>query len=291
MFDEMKQRSLFAKFESIVIKDAAIKEEQKSNIAGDDVKHCDQVQKEFDCIMENLEDCKALCEAIENEAGHSGRYPAFEKMSKSLCYFPRADFQEKEKEAKESFIFHITDYFYKKYNLKELDCTDVMARDNLHYHHIVDKLFAQFGDIIDRGVSNLVDDFRRHFVRLPAYEPKPPKLSRNRINLYKRCWFDTSYDHTEFYFENNNEGYKVFCRTLLYFDTGDITAEKAVNFLKTGYRNQVDFSQSYDFGLEKITGVKFYKNGRLDLAFKSHEEAKRFFDMFDMAHPRDYRRP
>ena len=290
MYDDTKQNSLFAKFEGIKIDDAATNNEKKLHIAGDDVKHCETVQKEFDVIMENLGDFKALCEAVEKEAEQSGRYPAFEKMSKSLCYFPDAVFEKKEKEAQGSSIFLINNYFSRKYNLKDMECGDLLWLENLHYNHIIEKLFAEFGDIINRGVTNLVDDFRRHFVRLPAYEPKPPKLSRNRINLYKRYWYDSNFDHTEFYFENNNEGYRVFCRALLYFDTGDITAEKSANFPKTGYRNKIDFSKSYDFELEKIESVKFYKNGRVDIFFCSDAEAKRFFDMFDMSNPMEYRR-
>ena len=290
MYDDTKQNSLFAKFEGIKIDDAATNNEKKLNIAGDDVKHCETVQKEFDVIMENLRDFKALCEAIEKEAEQSGRYSTFEKMSKRLCYFPGADFEEKEKEAKESFIFHINDYFSRKYNLKDMECGDLLWLENLHYNHFLDKLFAEFGDIINRGVSNLVDDFRRHFIRLPAYEPKPPKLNRNRISLYKSYWYDANFERTEFYFEDNNDGYKVFCRALLYFETGDITAEKEAQFLNTGYRNQIDFSKSYDFELEKIESVKFYKNGRVDIFFCSDAEAKRFFDMFDMSNPMEYRR-
>ena len=43
MFDETKQQRFFAKFEGIVIEDAAIKEENKMNIAGEDDKHCENV--------------------------------------------------------------------------------------------------------------------------------------------------------------------------------------------------------------------------------------------------------
>jgi hypothetical protein len=290
MYDDTKQQSLFAKFDCIVIDDAATDNEKKLNIAGDDLRHCKTVQKEFDVIMENLRDFKTLCETITKEADQSGKYQTFEMMSKSLLYFPGADFEEKEKEAKKSFIFHINHYFSQKYNLKDMDCSDLLRLENLHYNHIIEKLFAEFGDIIKRGVSNLVDDFRRHFVRLPAYEPKPPKLSRNKINLYKRYWYDANFDHTEFYFESNNDGYRVFCRALLYFDTGDITAEKTAHFPETSYKNLVDFSKTYELGLEKIEGVKFYKNGRVDLVFNSGEYAGEFFEMFGLSNPIDNRR-
>ena len=43
MYDEMKRQHLFAKFEGIVIDDAQIKDEQKSNIAGDDVRHFENI--------------------------------------------------------------------------------------------------------------------------------------------------------------------------------------------------------------------------------------------------------
>jgi hypothetical protein len=82
----------------------------------------------------------------------------------------------------------------------------------------------------------------------------------------------------------------IFRRALLYFETGVITAEKNMNFPLAAYENWLDFSETYELISEKIKSLKFFKNSRVDIVFKSSEYAKDFFEMFEMSSPIDNRR-
>ena len=294
MYDNRKtdvQRNLFDKFASVVIDETASSDEKCFNLPAEDLKHCEKIQKEFDLIIENLRDFKALCQSVQAEADHLEKYKNIEIMSEYLLYFPSENFAEKERKAKQSFIEIISRYFYKKYNLKEIDLKDLFQLENLSYKNLVDKIFAEFGDIIDCGTSNLKKDFRERFVKIrPFDEPNPPKLSNNKISLRDGFWYNSNWDHTAYCFERDNESYLIFKRALFYFETGDITAEKECNFPEAGYNKLIDFSTPYELNLEKIKAVKFYKNYRVDIIFHSAEYANEFYKMFDMAQPIDYRR-
>ena len=294
MFDDSKidvQRSLFDRFNRIVIEDNKPRDSKSFNLPAEDLKHCEKIQKEFDVIIENLRDFNALYRSVKAEADNLEKYKNIEIMSEYLLHFPSENFEEKERKAKQSFIDIISRYFYKKYNLKEIDFSELFNLENLSYKKIVDKIFSEFGDIIKCGISNLKNDFRERFVKLrPFDEPTPPKLNKNKVSLRDGFWYNSNWNNTEFYFARDNESYIIFKRALLYYETGDITAEKECNFPKAGHKNWIDFSKPYELNLEKIKAIKFFKNHRVDITFKSSEYAKEFFDMFEMAHPIDKRR-
>jgi hypothetical protein len=85
---------------------------------------------------------------------------------------------------------------------------------------------------------------------------------------------------------------EVLLRAFSYFESGNIDKLMKPLYAKIPFRgyNEVDISKPYELNLEKIKGVKFYKNRRVDLIFSSAEYARQFFQVFDMANPRDNRR-
>ena len=281
MYDDSKQHSLFEKFDRVVMQPV----KQEVELPGDDLEFCKEAQDEFDKLMESLDHFKSLFDEFQKIR------PA-EKLVKikSETFCPVENFEEKKKESKQTFINAILRYFSDKYYLKEYDLSTLCENDNLDYKMVVEKIQSEFGDLVNFGVKRLKSQFKDKFCWVP-WHGGAPQLKNNKISIHKSIYYD--YWPKSAKLENSaGEKIDILLRAFSYFESGDIDDLLNLLFEKVPHKflDDVDLSTPYELGLEKIKGIKFYKNNRIDLVFNSGEYAGEFFDMFGLSNPIDNRR-
>ncbi|MCK4762545.1 MAG: hypothetical protein KAW12_10145 [Candidatus Aminicenantes bacterium] len=285
MFDDnnkVTQLSLFDKFDNVVVNPVAIDNELA--IAKDDQLFCEEIQKEFNLAIENAREFQALFDGFQIT-----RRPTDLLHLKTCLYVPNEDFKGKIEELKKTFIRQIFYYFANKYYLKEIDLTHLAENDNLDTKMVFERILSEFGDLINYSESRLKKDYKTQFCAIWTSEPDlVPTLKNNRVIVphafYYELWSrGSSITHTQ------EEYLDLFIRAISFFETGS-NQPLELTLPDTGIGSTVDFSKPYHLNLKKINGVKFFKNGRVDLIFDSAESAREFFHMFDMANPIDNRR-
>ena len=73
--------------------------------------------------------------------------------------------------------------------------------------------------------------------------------------------------------------YEKVITALYHFDSGRIQVKTELHNKYCGYaneKNQDNFEKYEPTSLEKVTGIKFFKNGKLEIEFKTHEHAMKF---------------
>lgn len=285
MLNETIQRNLFDKFDKVVIKNTNTNTNTNLNLSSEDLDYCLKLQDEFNKMIDSLNHFQNIFEQFQQS-----------NPAQKLCildmhtYCPDDDFPLKKKETKITFINLILRYFSNKYYLKDIDLSHLAGKDNLDYSIIVNYILSEFGDLVNYGIDHLKAQFKDKFAHSIDFGHHPQLIS-NKIAVH-HCIFYDSWSEIPHFNQNAVESMEILLRAFSYFDSGDI--DKLMNPLREkipfrGY-NKVDISRPYELNLEKIKGIKFYKNRRVDLIFNSAEYARQFFQLFDMASPRDNRR-
>lgn len=281
MLNDTLQRNLFDKFDKVVIKTT----KTNLNLSSEDLDFCSQLQDEFNKMICSLDHFQTIFEQFQ-QSHPPEKLPYLDL----LTYCPDDDFIQKKKDTKISFINLIRRYFSNKYYLKDVDLSHLADKDNLDYSQIVDYILSEFGDLVNYGIDHLKAQFKDKFAHSIDYGHHPQLMS-HKIAIHYCVFYDTWNEIPRFN-QNAVETMEILLRAFSYFDSGNI--DKLMNPLREkipfrGYQ-KVDLSRPYELNLEKIKAIKFYKNRRADLIFTSAEYARQFFQVFDMANPRDNRR-
>jgi hypothetical protein len=281
MYDETKQKSLFEKFDRVAMQPV----KQEVALPGADLEFCKQVQEEFDKMVESLDHFQALYEEFQKSR------PAEKLVKLNLETFcPVADFREKKQESKQAFVNAVFRYFQDKYYLEEVDLSALCENEKLDYKRVADKILAEFGELDSYGITRIKNDFKTKFCTIYASCPgEVPVLKNNKITIPHMFWYETSWNGEKSIGYQYEDDIALLKRTISFFETG-VNELIDFNLPISGYSNKLQFNEPYETGLNKLTALKFYKNRRVDLIFKTAANAGEFFAMFDMAHPYDYSR-
>jgi hypothetical protein len=81
-------------------------------------------------------------------------------------------------------------------------------------------------------------------------------------------------------FNITDKNYRHFMHGLGYFDSGKVEHMPASN-IRNGQK--VDYNHNYTFpASEKLSSLKFYKNGKAILSFQSESHALAFYGSFEL---------
>lgn len=272
----MKHEKLLSMFNAINIDPA-----DNLNLSTEDQTFCLKVQEDFDLIMENLKDYQALFSNLEKQ----DRFPkSLNVLYRSLAFLPApiiSDINEKRQKAIKAFTESVLDYFSKRYNLKETDNLNIPQKPTLTYKDIVSKIIAHFGNLDRAGERFLIKEFQSNICSRRLGD----KLEGAKITFTHAFFYSTSFNGNLYLSYNSRKNIESLVKAISFFETGqiaDIIDSVGKTLPDCCSRDEVNFNSVYELtGLSKVKGVKFFKNGRLDILFYSPVLAEEFFKLFD----------
>lgn len=283
--------SLLDKFETVTVL-------PENRISKGDIAFCEAHQKAYDAARATLKALIPQIEAANQDQKElvgtgsnyfSGEHHYLEDMRNQLLKIHR------------NFVNILSAHFRETYNVKidDADIQDTIIPDkprishwdssvaakekayqdkmealNLHWEDILDRIFAQLGGISfqDKAVMELKERCNQaawSYSHSPGWMQKKAVLSFAR--MCGRRW----------YWEDDIELYDDMKNILLaaaFFETGShAIPQKMEKYL--GWRVKADEMES-DLGGVKLSRIKCFKNGRVDLRFTSEAYATQFIREF-----------
>lgn len=181
------------------------------------------------------------------------------------------------KNIKNTFISRIERYFNSNYGLKINLPIDYFEEKEISYNELVDLVIEEAGGLTltELGVEIMKNEFNKTIYWKERYTVKGKTLSLNDYVRYD-SWDGSKINYTE------REKQAKLRKALTFFEIGEAKdGLPQINF--NDKRNEIiDFSKEYHLSLNKIESVRFYKNGKLTIKFKSAELAEQFERMFNL---------
>ena len=269
-------------------------------ISKTDIDFCTNQQKIYDSLLENFDENLKLLEQMKdlsgrNFYGHDGgrRHIQMPKdgngWAKYLFFSPnygKKFIYHATDKAQSSFIDTIERYFHKTYHIdfpKEFK-NKISVKGNpktLNYTMVVKALLnsINFQDLKTEGENKIKEEFKDVLVhmRWGEKDQKCYSFHGKRLAVEDGVIYN-SYGRYEFW---NIEGsLESIIRALSFFENRSL--EMLILFTSSiPVHESIDFTKIYEFlGSEHIEGVKFYKNRRIDIIFRTKEGLQKFKDFY-----------
>lgn len=301
----MKPLDLFTKLDGVHV-------DATSEISAQDRQFCEALQERYERAARAF----AQVTALAGQIVHAVDWPETDDIAEgwrveSLC----GDVREHAEKIQEKitnnrdryFIDAIVEYFEKEYHLKfefeleqrnrrgepkKLDfCASPRKNGLLRWQDIVRVLLRKAGmnGFGNAGVQRIIDNFRKHCVR--NYERSPQLISRsgkNSISLQRMHMLSVNWGGG--YYIQWGAGKEILdevLSALCYYETKELaltTSYLGLQRVLMSSNPVPDFSSLQKTDETKVEGIKFYKNGRLDIKFMSQETREAFIEMFNLGH-------
>jgi hypothetical protein len=148
----------------------------------------------------------------------------------------------------------------------------VMISDSLviETKFIIDNIEQQCGNFIDGGLSQTKYNLRWYIekAKRSAYSVSLPQL------VPMDSWYLKNYDRLYASYTNSNNLDNIY-RLLTYFDQNTLTIASSLSDINTKDFG-TDEHQMKD--MNKVQSLRFFKNGKLTINFKTKEDASNFFE-------------
>lgn len=142
-------------------------------------------------------------------------------------------------------------------------------------------IFSQTSGLVSAGFENV-----KNYLKNRIWKADRVSVKNSKLSIADFVWFD-SYSWNGPRLETDREGKYVYNIILAfsYFDYGNF--ENTNKFLEVlphevYSRSTISFEQTYQVPSDNIVSMKFFKNRRLDITFKSAELCKKFVNMFEL---------
>lgn len=161
-------------------------------------------------------------------------------------------------------------------NTEAVDEYEKMMRSmTVEHKDVLDQIFIQLGGrtFLERALDEIKEAC--HKAAWCTYSGKAEyELKNDAVRFTYGCRFDTMFDKWEV-----NDSMKEILRGLAYFET------EAFGHYPTGIANLLDWSYKEDPTVSfstytKLQSLRMFKNGRVDVKFKSKDYASRFVSEF-----------
>jgi hypothetical protein len=182
-----------------------------------------------------------------------------------------------------------TDPIYRKYKHIEIPYNSRENRDKTYnknlveyvsfdYNNIIDEIFVQLGGFTfeEKAIQEIKDATRKIYYYNDYRRTSNITIKNNKMTIDGNyAYKDTIWNE---YRLRDNFG-EIFT-SLYLFDSGIVTDNNTELHNKyCGYRNERNLD-NYDkykpYSLTKVTGIKFFKNGKLEIEFTNSEHAEQF---------------
>jgi hypothetical protein len=247
----------------ILAKFDAVKIENSTLITEKDREFCEEMQQRIDAAVSLILKAKEFYQ--ENEM--SNIFLSTKNLIKDL---------DEKLEAKiDSFVSKIVEHFRSTYSVT-INSSKFRKYDHtVNYKDVVDDILLQMDGM---NFSEKAHEEIREAVRSTIYNSSKVKVQSVKVSiadyLYFESWFSGKWKN------NRDESLGKLFRALELFDSGKTTTrESLANIVNDYIRN--DWFDEFDFSdMNKFESLKCFKNGKVELKFKSHELALQFAKEF-----------
>lgn len=186
--------------------------------------------------------------------------------------------------ANECFARKIIGYFNRTYNVSvpvpEINGDTLKMGSRPHYMTYVDAVIEHLGGRSFRKTAEeeLIKRFHQ-LVKPNRWSKVKPELKGDKISFPNIIFFDSfyyEYNRTNRVHYNYHGNISTLCEGIA-FGSDDVLCGDSKMVIRLNQDN-VDISGWYDLTTANATGIKFFRNGRIDVRFKDREAASLCFN-------------
>lgn len=252
---------------------SAIEVDRKKQLDSVDQAFCDEQDRLYSEAVALLSETKAKMEALyaqdesENDwekKGYIDRYKDISHVDKRLA------------EIRKEHVSKIAGHFAKRYKvtietgeiLRELEGKEVTAAA------IVDQIYRQLGGATFQEKAVL--EIKTDLASLIRWEPE---IKGNRIVIRGVIYSEKRYDGSPRISYHSQEGLRALLRALQHFDTGQLELAgpyASILSLCSPWLGRENPFRRYEVGSGKVEAVRFFQNGKVEIAFRDYALAAEF---------------
>ena len=266
-----------------------------SRISADDEEFCKKEQEQYTKAVNTLNKIKEVLQQDLNIDITADRPMSTQQSNNSyLDYYSFRELTELFSSKKDIFIHSIITYFTNKYKIT-IDSYKVCAKYkkvDVNYNILLDEIFLQLGGFSfnEKALTEIKDALHKKVYN--SYHNKfNIEIKGNKIiftDTYIRWGETTKYEYIDGKRINtpivesgyhSGESFKPYLDAFSWFEYGKVLDIKPE---LRNYRITVtpdEFKNGVAIG-NKIEKIKFFKNGRMDVTFKSNQHARQFAKEF-----------
>lgn len=272
--------NILEKFDNIEIKN-------ENRISEDDLLFCKLQQQVYDKSLKAYQDFTSALNSLKNNELEQirplGNCKSFEEPSSCIKYmWSTYDIKTNYKKIKNNLIDVVVWYFNKKYSI-EIESNKFYSKfdNSITYENVIDEIFEEIGGVTftDRAEQEI----KENILKATQYDEKI-KLSKNKVIIpsariihYDSIWREYRFSY------NGAKEYVIYAKALNHFDSNTTEQTELTQlFLNKNECDKQDMTLEYltikhDLKtMNKLKSIKLFKNGRIDIEFKSNEYAREF---------------
>ncbi len=265
-------------FDDILSKFENIEVTADSKIAADDLEFCkeqESIYKDlistYNSFYKKLQDIGEISKDHGQKFGRQSETHFHEQHTAHYRSMGKWDYEKAIREMKESFILYVCSYFMKKYNVT-IDYSRIQSKYNesVTYEQIIDEIYISLDgfNFTEKAVQEIKEK-AKNTVRHDKITIKNAKLIIDGRFAYLDRWDGYRL----------NGGYGELLKALQHFENGSTEGNTELTNKYVGYsneRNQANYERYEPTTLSKVASIKFLKNGKLEIEFKSNQQAAKF---------------
>lgn len=271
----------FNMFNDILSKFDNVEFTTESKIAADDLEFCQeqesiyrQTMNAYNSLNEQLQAIKPIADAHGQKYGEMNSNGMIYKKGTAFdAGFSFYDLDKNTNKIKERFISNTCYYFMKKYNVT-IDYEKIQKKydSNVTYENIVDEIFLQLGgyNFTEKATEEIKEKAKNAVRNSEKISIKNSKLILDGGFAY----------HDSIWKEYKlSGGFPELFKALQHFEDGTTNGNSELIGKYCGYnneRNEANYERYEPMTLNKVQSIKFLKNGKLEIEFKSNQNATKF---------------
>jgi len=249
--DTLSGMDILSKFEAVTV-------ENLSYISKEDQSFCDSMQREFDAAVSVMLMAKQLFQDHDMKNDFLCSSDELRELNKKL------------EKVIDRFIYKIARYFQQTYSVT-IDLEKFRNYDHtVTYRDILDEIVQQLNgmNFAEKAHHEIINAVRNSIYNHNKVTVRSLKVSISDY-LYFEEWFGK-------YGNRREERLLKLLKAVELFDSGSTKVRDSLAYLnESRYRDDWFEEIVVPDGL-KLHSIKFYKNGKVDIRFKSHEYAMEF---------------
>lgn len=182
-------------------------------------------------------------------------------------------------------IQRILSYFNNEYHLKlnyPFFINTLKEDEELDVEKVIDYILFECNglSLIEKGIELVKEDLRS----CTRYNSTVVKLSKNMVSIAAFQNYDYGYHGNPKFNSYRDYTYKELITALILFDTGKVDlydiSDELPSVEKTG--KDIFTFDLVELKMNKISSIKYFKNNKVELKFKTNELASEFIEYFGL---------
>jgi hypothetical protein len=257
----------------------------ESKIAADDLEFCKEQEdiykkliSTYNSFSSQLQDISKLTKSISENYTYTNNGYTHRHDTAYSSSFSQSDINEKINKMKDRFISTICYYFERKYNITiQEEKIQKKYKESVTLENILDEIHIQLeGFNFTEKAEKEIKDKSKEIVR------NSDKITIKNNKLIIDAWF-SRLDSIWKEYRTNGERLTNIFNALQHFENGQIKGNEELTKKYIGYdneRSQSNYERYEPTTLSKVASIKILKNGKLEIEFKSNQQATQFAKVY-----------